>query len=589
MTSEPNRPTVEPVDSMVPATELIETHEARLSPRQRRETGAHYTPSGLARFLVRLSLETHRRRTGRLPRTICDPTCGGGSFLVAAAEELRRHGVDPAEIVNERIVGHEIDPAAADVARRSLLAWAHQHGERDDTRLRPRVDVADGLDPTTWTGGPGHDLVVGNPPYLTQLRSATALDRARLARLAAELGPLDPYVDASALFLLLATRATATGGVTCLVMPQSFLSVRGSQNVRDRLLATCELSTLWASDAAFFDAAVQVCALVLSPQRSDPRVSLPPDPGDGHPARPSPTAGPERAVTVLWGGTRESLDVVASHTGSPPGVGDSWGPLLAAPLGIPPVALAPGRRLGEVASATAGFRDEYYALRDACTEAPVGADFHGSTGDRPVPLVTVGMIRPGGSDWGQRPARIGGQRWQRPVVDLAALEASDPRVARWARARLMPKVLVATQTRVVEAVADSAGTWVPLTPVISVEPRVDWKQLLAHPTEERPDLWWLVAALSAPAISALALARNLGAGLSTQALRWSAKAVEQVALPPAGPDWQAGARAARALADCRPGERRAHLQRLGRHLNAAHGLAERDDLFEWWLERALRA
>ena len=41
----------------------------------------------------------------------------------------------------------------------------------------------------------------------------------------------------------------------------------------------------------------------------------------------------------------------------------------------------------------------------------------------------------------------------------------------WARRRLVPKVLVANQTQIVEAVCDARGEWLPGVPVIGVYPR----------------------------------------------------------------------------------------------------------------------
>ena len=61
-----------------------------------------------------------------------------------------------------------------------------------------------------------------------------------------------------------------------------------------------------------------------------------------------------------------------------------------------------------------------------------------------------------------------GRRWRRPAVDLVGLRAADPAVARWVDDLQVPKVLVATQTRVGEAVVDEVGAWVPSVPMIAV-------------------------------------------------------------------------------------------------------------------------
>src|SRR4029077_1646146 len=69
------------------------------------------------------------------------------------------------------------------------------------------------------------DVVVGNPPFLTQLRKDTATT---LARRAARLRTsLPPYVDEASLFLVLAARlARADGGRVAFVQPLSMLATR---------------------------------------------------------------------------------------------------------------------------------------------------------------------------------------------------------------------------------------------------------------------------------------------------------------------------------------------------------------------------
>jgi hypothetical protein len=198
-------------------------------------------------------------------------------------------------------------------------------------------------------------------------------------------------------------------------------------------------------------------------------------------------------------------------------------------------------------------------------------------------LLTVGMIDPGRSTWGERARRFGGRSQLAPRLDEARLRDHSPRIAAWAAARRVPKVLVATQTKVVEAVADPRGEWVPVTPTISVEP---------HDVQSRAPaetVWRLTAALLAPPVAATALATHLGAGWSPGALRWSARAVLEVELPCDEACWAEGAVLARELAVSPPEERAATLDRLGRAMCRAHGLDGDDEVHGWWLERAVRA
>jgi hypothetical protein len=131
-------------------------------------------------------------------------------------------------------------------------------------------------------------------------------------------------------------------------------------------------------------------------------------------------------------------------------------------------------------------------------------------------------------------------------------------VADWVDRLRRPKVLVATQTRVVEAVADPDGDLVPVTPVIAVVPN------------DPGDVWRVAAALTAPPVAALVQRRLAGTGLSPGSVRLTASIVADLPLPrrperigaaPSGPiDWPA----------------------LGERLCHAYEVDPRDVL-QWWL------
>jgi hypothetical protein len=126
--------------------------------------------------------------------------------------------------------------------------------------------------------------------------------------------------------------------------------------------------------------------------------------------------------------------------------------------------------------------------------------------------------------------------------------------------RLVPKVVVATQTKVIEAAVDGEGAWVPSTPVISVHTDVD-------------HLWQVAALLSAPGVSAWALRHHAGAALNPDAIKLSARQVLDVPLPADEASWYEAATAL--SAGC--------IQDAGRAMSRAFGTGE--DVFEWWRAR----
>jgi hypothetical protein len=541
------------------ALALIRDYEAGLDTSSRRAGGVHYTPPGLANLIAELAIDAATSSLGHLPRSICDPTCGAGALLVACADALVARGADPAAVLG-RLHGGDRDGAAVQVAHDALQRWAEAHGVGDTAhRAPPRLHVGDTstMGAQEWPGRPsgGFEAVVGNPPFLSQLSRSTARGVAEREAVQRRYGSVGAYADTAALFLLGSISLVGDGGVVAMVQPQSFLAARDTAAVREALLAQAQLRTLWASDELLFDAAVHVCVPVLERR---------------------PHGADRTPVEVRWrggGGDDDDDGDAAPPRRAPAPAGDgSWGVLLAGHLGLPAVAPHGGRRLGELATATAGFRDEFYALCAAAHEA-------GSAAETDAPrLVTVGMIAPGRCTWGEQTRRLAGRSVLAPVLDVATLERDAPKVARWAAARRVPKVLVATQTRIVEAAADPEGRVVPVTPTISVEARPDCEV----------DVWWLTAALLAPPVSATALAVHLGAGRSPGALRWSARQVLEVEVPLHRDLWREGAALVRELTTVPADERGGLLRRVGQVLCAAHGV-EDAELLEWWFERALRA
>ena len=156
---------------------------------------------------------------------------------------------------------------------------------------------------------------------------------------------------------------------------------------------------------------------------------------------------------------------------------------------------------------------------------------------RRAALITAGLIGTRQLRWGCRPARFAGRTLQRPVVDLEALQAADATLHAWVRKRLVPKLLLATQTRVLSAAADRDGRCVPSVPVIAVEPLDDYA-------------WWLVAAvLWAPVVSVDAANRFAGAGLAAGALRLSARQVLTLPTPIDVGSWTVAAEALREMVE----------------------------------------
>ncbi len=368
------------------------------------------------------------------------------------------------------------------------------------------VVVGDGLTDDPPEGPP--DVCVGNPPFAGQLRAVTARSAEDQRRLGEALGDvIDAYTDTAMLFLARAAAVTRPGGRAVMVLPTSARTSRDGRAVRERVAQRWATSEIVEIDPGPLGVTAPLDALVLTP------------PGAG---------------------------------------GDGGGP------GVPSVdGAAVEGTVGRLATVRAGFRDGYYGLVPLTREAGDGEP----DGVTTAALVTSGLIDPAELAWGRRQARFAKRRWSHPVVELDHLPAP-------LRADLhtpgRPRLLVASQTRVLEMVADPEGRTVPVTPVVRVIPHT------GH------DLWRL-AAVGASPVAAAHLAREAaGSGRGRSSLRVSAPVVRSLPLPPAGPDWEAAARLVRSAHGERNAEvRRATLVEAARRMTAAHRVPG-DEMLEWW-------
>jgi hypothetical protein len=203
-------------------------------------------------------------------------------------------------------------------------------------------------------------------------------------------------------------------------------------------------------------------------------------------------------------------------------------------------------------------------------------------GERPrfPALVTTGLVDLAHSRWGERATRFDHAPWNAPRVDLERLERETD-LGPWARSRLVPKLLLATQTSVLEVLADPTGEMLPAVPLITITPR------------DPDDLWRLGALLACPALAAECLRLYAGAALSLDVIKVSAKQVLRLPVPdPTIPGvldhWDRAARAFQwASTATSEGVRRQLLVACAHESLAAYGL-EREvtrSLMRWWIAR----
>jgi len=415
----------------------------------RKRLGAWYTPLPLVDTIVdAVVTQAFVDEVGDRPVDVLDPACGDGRFLAAVGRRVADLGG------RARLVGAELDPGAAAAAGAA-----------------PGVEIVVGDALGHDWGGRTFDLVVGNPPFVSQLAAATT-------RGGSSSRGGGPYADVAAEFLALAADLVESdGGRVAFVLPQSLLSSRDAGEIRRRIDERATMFWSWWTRARVFEADVHVCAV-------------------GFEFRP----------------------------GRRPSVGSPWGRVVTDALGIPPLpTVRASGTLADRVRLNANFRDEYYGMAPAVGDHESGP-----------PLITSGLIDPGSSRWGQRSTRMARRSFDRPRV---AVDRLDESMGVWAAKRLVPKVLLANQTRILEAVCDPVGRWLPGVPVVAAYPlAVHWDDRTTAVTAAdravaSTTAWEAAAVLTSPVASVWAWHRQAGTGLSAETIRVSPRVLGDLPWP----------------------------------------------------------
>lgn len=533
--------------------DLGPAYEAALARDDRKVRGAWFTPPGLVTRLVAEALDA-RGLDGLT--SVLDPACGGGAFLIGAARALVDRGV-PKESVFAMLHGWDIDADVLVVTHASLELLALEFGVDPvlvgNSTLINADFLASGGDQLDLLAEPTVpkpkvDLVVGNPPFLTPLKAETARSPGDRARLKAISGAAaHRWVDSSVLFLQQAVGCLRPRGVCVLILPLSIVATRDAGQARVDVLSRASMRRCWIDPALeAFPGSAAVCA---------PFFEL----------GPAAAAGTE---VSRWRGLGfEPLTPVAL-----PPRAESWA-LLAVDETSLPVLVSPlraERTLADVATVAADFRDQFYALSEVVQEFE-------EAGEDAFPIVVTGAVDPARLLWGVRESRLNRTAWQRPAVKRDVIQ-SHPVLADWSKARLQPKILVASQTRVVEAVVDESGSWLPCTPLLTVMPVA-------------VDLWSLAAAIGSPVAARWARIHTTGAARSAEAIKLSASQMRNLPVPDESSTLQAAGEAFRTAQQTQDDAVYvASLIESARLACDAYGLStnETDEMVGWWSGRLPR-
>ncbi len=527
--------------------------------------GSFYTPFHMVERILEISfkdLDLKGFVKLESPFRIMDPTCGTGNFLLISALYLadvystRFANKDEALdwVVRNCIYGLDIDDLAVSQAKNNLSSLTSNRVHPDElsshfhvgnVMLITEQDDLFSEDGDTWStvfpevfGGKnwGFDAIFGNPPFLNPLKKETAIDEFTASQVRETLGNASQALTNTATLILQISRniIRPETGFLALVQPISIVATRDSFDVRREIDELGLISGVWICEDKVFDAAVQTCVLFITSKR------------------------------------QEFVEVYSAAAGShltklpyPSDLGN-WSRYIYTAHGLPELVFESSGTLGDVATSSNDFRDEYYGLIGSIVDSEVADD---SVSPK---LITVGKIDLMKLSWGDEPTKFAKEVYQYPRVEVAKLDA---KMRAWAKQLAKPKLLVATQTKVIELIVDETGTLLPSIPIASVFPR------------DNADLWRIAACLAAPVTALYSLSKLAGAGMNAEVLKISSRFISTIPLPIGVDEWDEASALLREAHLATDGQRHALLVKYGLKMCSAYRVTNTDEIVSWWETR----
>lgn len=177
----------------------------------RKATGSYYTPTEIAKKIIKNLFEKNSVGTGN----VFDPCCGTGTFLLLL----------PGEIGIDRIYGNDIDPIGVCITRINLALKFHI---TDRELLYSHITQKDYL---AFEKKEYFDYIIGNPPWGYRF-SGEEKERLREKYHCA----MGKNIESYDLFTEQAVSNLKCGGVLSFLLPEAILNVKTHMPVREVLM-----------------------------------------------------------------------------------------------------------------------------------------------------------------------------------------------------------------------------------------------------------------------------------------------------------------------------------------------------------------
>ena len=291
----------------------------------RKRHGVVYTPDCIVELILGHTLPPNPDELAQA--ALCDPACGDGAFLTAAArrtlDALPRAAALPAL---RRLTGYDIDAAALARCRQQLdgVLAAYYHDERIDWNIVQR----NAFDRAAFRADCGRFThIAGNPPYVR----VQHLERDGRRRLAGQWNVLRGATDLYLIFFELGLDLLRPGGMLGYITPSSWLRSDSGSPLRRYLAQSHQVRKIidFAEHQLFSEVTTYTAITIIEKAREKagpdsgqkdgtPSASIPAEKYDGRRLRPAgritlDSADPARPWVAATGAERRRLAALAKR------------------------------------------------------------------------------------------------------------------------------------------------------------------------------------------------------------------------------------------------------------------------------------